>query len=110
MVEHPAPPLDETFSALAHPTRRSLLQRLAANEATVTELAGHYPISLAAVSKHLQVLERAGLLERRVEGRRHHLSIHADPMLDAARWLVHFHRFWELSLDALEALAADGGS
>jgi DNA-binding transcriptional ArsR family regulator len=108
MVEHSAFALDETFAALSNPTRRSLLQRLAAGEATVTELATPYPISLAAVSKHLQVLERAGLVQRRVQGRVHHLSIQADPMLEAARWLVYFHRFWELSLDALEALAAEG--
>jgi len=107
VVERSAPPLNSTFAALAHPTRRSLLERLAAGEATVTELADPLPISLAAVSKHLQVLEQAGLIKRRVVGRVHHLSLRARPMQEATRWLVRYRRFWKLSLDALEALAAD---
>lgn len=107
MVERLAPRLNHTFAALAHPTRRSLLERLATGEATVTELAAPYSISLAAVSKHLQVLEQAGLVKRRVEGRVHHLSLRARPMHEATRWLVQYRRFWNLSLDALAALAAE---
>jgi DNA-binding transcriptional ArsR family regulator len=107
MVERLAPRLNHTFAALAHPTRRSLLERLATGEATVTELAAPYSISLAAVSKHLQVLEQAGLVRRRVEGRVHHLSLRARPMQEATRWLVQYRRFWNLSLDALAALAAE---
>jgi DNA-binding transcriptional ArsR family regulator len=107
MVERLAPRLNHTFAALAHPTRRSLLERLATGEATVTELAAPYSISLAAVSKHLQVLEQAGLVKRRVEGRVHHLSLRARPMQEATRWLVQYRRFWNLSLDALAALAAE---
>lgn len=107
MVERTTGRLGQTFAALAHPTRRSLLDRLVAGEATVTELAAKYPISLAAVSKHLQVLERAGLVDRRVHGRVHHLSLRARPMLQAARWLTRYRRFWKVSLDALEALAAE---
>jgi DNA-binding transcriptional ArsR family regulator len=80
---------------------------LATGEATVTELAAPYSISLAAVSKHLQVLEQAGLVKRRVEGRVHHLSLRARPMQEATRWLVQYRRFWNLSLDALAALAAE---
>jgi len=107
MVERLAPRLNDTFAALAHPTRRSLLERLATGEATVTELAAPYSISLAAVSKHLQVLEQAGLVKRRIEGRVHHLSLRARPMQEATRWLVRYRRFWKLSLDALAALAAE---
>lgn len=109
MVEQTRRRLDDTFSALAHPTRRDLLRRLAAGEATVTELAAPYEISLAAVSKHLQILEGAGLLRRRVEGREHRLSLEAGPMRDAAAWLAHYRRFWEESLDALEALVREEG-
>ncbi len=109
MVEQTARRLDVTFAALAHPTRRDLLRRLAAAEATVTELAAPYDISLAAVSKHLQVLEGAGLLRRRVEGRQHRLSLEAGPMREAAEWLAHYRGFWEDSLDALEALVEEDG-
>jgi len=107
MVERSAPRLNETFAALAHPTRRSLLERLATGEATVTELAAPYSISLAAVSKHLQVLEQAGLVKRRVDGREHYISLRARPMREATRWLARYRRFWTKSLDALEALAAE---
>lgn len=109
MVEQTATELDLTFSALAHPTRRDLLRRLASGEATVTELAAPYEISLAAVSKHLQVLEGAGLLRRRVEGREHRLSLEAAPMRQAAVWLARYQRFWEDSLDALQALLEERG-
>ena len=107
MVERSAAPLNTTFAALAHPIRRSLLEKLASGAATVTELAAPYPISLAAVSKHLQVLEQAGLVRRRVRGRVHHLSLRARPMQQATRWLVRYRRFWKLSLDAFEALAEE---
>lgn len=108
MVEQKNRTLDDTFTALAHPTRRDLLRRLGAGEATVSELAEPYPVSLAAVSKHLHVLEEAGLVQRRVEGRRHLLSLRARPMRAAAAWLVQYRRFWDRSLDALEALAEEG--
>ena len=108
MVEHDVVLLDRTFGALANPTRRSLLEQLAAGEATVSELAAPYRMSLAAVSKHLQVLEQAGLVERRVEGRQHHLSLAPAPIERAAGWLARYQRFWESSLAALAAMAADG--
>lgn len=104
MVERTAPGLDSTFAALAHPTRRDLLRRLASGEATVSELAAPYDVSLAAVSKHLQVLEQAGLVRREVQGRQHHLSLQAAPMREAAAWLAHYREFWDRSLDALEGL------
>jgi len=107
MVEEHGPTLDRTFAALAHPTRRSLLEQLAAGEATVTELAAPYSVSLAAVSKHLQVLEQAGLVERRVVGREHHLSLTPDPMERAAGWLVRYRRFWRSSLAALAEMAGE---
>ncbi len=108
MVERKSVGLDDTFAALAHPTRRDLLRRLVEGEATVTELAEPYPVSLAAISKHLRVLEEAGLLERRVVGRRHLLSLRAPPMRAAAEWLDQYRRFWDRSLDALEDLAREG--
>lgn len=107
MVENNDVTLDDTFSALAHPTRRDLLRRLAEGEATVTDLAAPYSVSLAAVSKHLQVLEEAGLLRRRVSGRQHYLSLQAAPMRAAAAWLVQYQAFWARSLDALEAIARE---
>ena len=101
MVEHS---LDDTFQALSDPTRRTLLTRLAAGEATVTQLAAPFDMSLAAVSKHLQVLERAGLVSRRVDGRTHHLSLEASPLLEALTWLAAYRDFWDVSLAALSEL------
>lgn len=104
MVEHPRPLLDTTFSALADPTRRSLLARLAEGEATVTQLAQPFDTSLAAISKHLQVLERAGLVRRRIEGRSHYLSLDSSPLLEALSWLVAYRQFWDASLSELADL------
>lgn len=103
MVEYDETQLDATFAALANPTRRSLLERLAQGEATVSELAEPFTISFAGVSKHLRVLEEAGLVQRRVVGREHHLSLEGAPIADAAAWLLRYRRFWQESLDALEA-------
>ncbi len=107
MVEYLEEQLDETFSALANPTRRNLMERLARGEATVTELAEPYEMSLAAVSKHLQVLESAGLVRRRVEGRKHHLSLDPGRLNKATSWLTHFRDFWDESFTALEALVEE---
>lgn len=107
MVEHSGAALDITFRALADPTRRLLLTRLAQGEATVTELAQPYDASLAAISKHLQVLERAGLLRRRVEGRSHYLSLEASPLLEALTWLAAYREFWDVSLASLAELLRD---
>lgn len=104
MVEYSEKRLDKTFAALSNPTRRSLMERLAAGEATVTELADPYPMSLAAVSKHLQVLEAAGLVRRRVQGRQHHLSLNPERLASAVDWLSHFSDFWDVSLNTLETL------
>ena len=99
----PTPPqLDSVFSALADPTRRAMLGRLAQGECTVTDLARPFPISLPAVSKHLKVLEKAGLIERRIDGRVHHCRLKPQPLQDATEWLQACRAYWEARLDALE--------
>ena len=105
MFRHPAAmhtDLDQTLMALADPTRRALLERLSAGEARVTELARPFALSLNSVSKHLRMLERAGLVVRRVQGRDHHLSLNAEPLDAAAEWIEYHRQFWEQSLAALE--------
>jgi DNA-binding transcriptional ArsR family regulator len=94
--------LDHTFSALADPTRRAILARLAVGEATVTELAQPFAISLPAISRHLKVLERAGLIARGREAQWRPRTLRAEPLKDAADWLADYRRFWEQSLDRLE--------
>ncbi len=101
MVKYSTKQLDATFAALADPTRRRLLEELSHGNARVTDLAEPFAMSLPAVSKHLRVLEKAGLLERRKQGREFHLELKAEPMQDALRWIAHYRRFWEGSLDAL---------
>lgn len=103
MVKYEAATLDRTFAALADPTRRRILRCLARGETRVTDLAGPFAISLPAVSKHLRVLQRAGLLRRRRRGREHRLRLNAAPMRAAARWIEDYRAFWEGSLDALAA-------
>jgi DNA-binding transcriptional ArsR family regulator len=95
-------PLSATLSALADPTRRAILARLASGEATVTELAEPFAISLPAVSKHLKVLERAGLIARGREAQWRPCRLEAAPLKDAADWIEHYRRFWEESFDRLD--------
>ena len=95
-------PLSTTFSALADPTRRAILARLASGEATVTELAEPFEMSLPAVSKHLKVLQRAGLIARGREAQWRPCRLEAAPLQDAADWIEHYRRFWEESLDRLD--------
>lgn len=102
MVKHKAPDLDRTFAALADPTRRRILEHLAGGERCVTDLARPYRMSLPAVSKHLRVLERAGLVRRRRDGRVHSLKLEAKPMKEAQRWIEDYRRFWEESFDRLD--------
>lgn len=102
MVYYSANALDRTFAALADPTRRRILARLARGERCVTDLARPYSMSLPAVSKHLRVLENAGLIRRRRNGRVHSLKLEAAPMKQASRWIEEYRRFWEASLDRLE--------
>jgi DNA-binding transcriptional ArsR family regulator len=94
--------LDALFGAIADPTRRAILDRLARGEARVTEVAAAFPISLNSVSKHVRMLERAGLVKRTVRGREHLLALEAEPLDEAARWIEQHRRFWEHSLAALE--------
>jgi DNA-binding transcriptional ArsR family regulator len=106
MVEYAAA-LNDVFAALGDPTRRAILRRLRTAPATVTEVAAPFDVSLNAVSKHLKVLERAGLITRERAGREHRLSLDARPLADAARWLVDYQAFWEKRLDRLERLLRD---
>lgn len=96
--------LDHTLSALADPTRRAILQRLSRGEARVTDVAARFPISLNSVSKHIRVLERAGLVRRRVAGREHLLTLDHRPLDEVAAWVERTRTFWSSRLDALEAL------
>ena len=98
--------LDQVYGALADPTRREILGVLAEGEINVGSLAERFPISLNGVSKHVKVLERAGLVERTVQGREHRLRLNAGPLQEAAGWLEHYRKFWNERLDALESYLA----
>ena len=102
MVEYTKESLTRVFSAVADPTRRAILRTLAEHPATITEIAKPFPVSLNAVSKHVMVLERAGLVRREVRGREHLCSLESRPLRDATAWLDHYRRFWDVRLDALE--------
>jgi DNA-binding transcriptional ArsR family regulator len=93
--------LSATFGALADPTRRAILARLAAGQASVTELAGPFRMSLPAVSKHLKVLERAGLVARGRAAQWRPCRLAPEPLKEASEWLDDYRRFWEESLDRL---------
>ena len=95
--------LDDTLIALADDTRRSILGRLAAGEARVTEVAAPFDISLNSVSKHIRILERAGLVSRRVAGRDHFLSLERQPFDELTAWMLKTRDFWNDKLDNLEA-------
>ena len=104
MIQASAPDaLSATFSALADPTRRAILSRLASGEASVTELAEPFEISLPAVSKHLKVLERAGLIARNREAQWRRCRLEASPLRDASDWIERYRAFWEARLDRLDA-------
>ncbi|MCW4462367.1 metalloregulator ArsR/SmtB family transcription factor [Sphingomonas sp. BT-65] len=96
--------LDATFHALADPTRRGMLASLALGEKSIGELAQPYAMSFAGASKHVQVLERAGLITRRKAGRTQLCRLQAEPLAEANQWLRQWERFWNIRLDALEAL------
>ncbi|MFI5281181.1 MAG: ArsR/SmtB family transcription factor [Gemmatimonadales bacterium] len=101
MVNDHSATLDAAFAALSDPTRRAILVRLARQGATVSELAAPFEMSLPAVSRHLRVLERAGLLERRIDGRVHRIGIVPGPLRTVEQWLAEHRDFWERRLDAL---------
>jgi DNA-binding transcriptional ArsR family regulator len=102
MVERLDPALDRTYQALAHPVRRAMLQLLRTGEMRVTDLAEPFDVSLAAASKHIQVLQGADLLTRTVAGRDHFLSLDARRLVEAGDWIDSYRSFWEARLDALE--------
>jgi DNA-binding transcriptional ArsR family regulator len=101
MVNHSTDSLGAIFAALADPTRRAILERLARGEASVTELAEPFHVSLPAISKQLRVLERAGLLLREKQGRTCRCRLVAGPMREAAQWLADYRQYWERQLDSL---------
>jgi DNA-binding transcriptional ArsR family regulator len=103
MVKYSSRGLDRTFAALADPTRRRILAHLAKGDRCVTDLARPYDMSLPAISKHLRVLEKAGLLRRRRYGRVHEMQLEAEPLKKAAQWVEEYRKFWEGSLDRLAA-------
>jgi DNA-binding transcriptional ArsR family regulator len=103
MVKYTPKTLDRTFAALADPTRRRILAHLARGDMCVTHLAKPHAMSLPAVSKHLRVLEKAGLLRRRRYGRVHEMQLDAKPLKQAAQWVEEYRKFWEGSLDRLAA-------
>lgn len=96
--------LDRVYGAIADPTRRAMLHVLAGGDATVGTLAGRFPITFNGVSKHVKVLERAGLVTRSVRGREHWLRLAPRPLLDAAHWLDYYRDFWDTRLAALETM------
>jgi len=102
MVNDSAEQLTTVFLALADPTRRAILERLAHGEASGTELARPFSISVPAISKHLRVLEHADLILHRKDGRTHRFRLAAGPMKEAAAWLEHYRHFWEAQFDSLD--------
>jgi DNA-binding transcriptional ArsR family regulator len=96
--------LDATFAALADPTRRAILARLASGEASVAELAAPFAMSQPAISKHLKVLERAGLISRNRDAQRRPSRLDARPLAEASQWLAEYRQFWEASFQRLDGL------
>jgi DNA-binding transcriptional ArsR family regulator len=108
MVNYSGAALDSTFAALADATRRGILAHLAQQgETSVSDLAAPYKMSLPAVSKHLRVLEHAGLVSRQKDGRVHRCRLRAEPMKNAAAWIEHYRQFWEAQLDSLARYLED---
>jgi DNA-binding transcriptional ArsR family regulator len=96
--------LDHTLAALSDPTRRAILERLSRGDARVTDVAGPFAISLNSVSKHIRLLERAGLVRRHVVGREHHLSLDTRPLDDAAVWIERQRALWQSRLRMLDSI------
>ena len=108
MVNYPEERLDPIFSALADPTRRAILDRLSHGEATIGEVARPFPASLPAISKHIKILETAGLVERRKDGRTHHLRLVSARLEEAMAWLDQVRWYWETQFDSLEQFLQEG--
>jgi DNA-binding transcriptional ArsR family regulator len=103
MGEYSTGQLNDVFNALCDPTRRAILARLTDSDARVTDIAGNFSLSLNSISKHIRMLERAGLLRRSIVGRDHVLSLNAAPLAEAQAWIEKYRRFWEGRLAALDA-------
>src|SRR4029450_13497313 len=101
MVKYALHSLDKVFAALANPTRRAILERLAHGDTSVSDLATPFAMSLPAISKHLRVLEQAGLITRTKDGRMHRLRLVAQPIRDAAVWMAYYQQFWDTRLAGL---------
>src|SRR6185295_3662791 len=99
-----SPSLDATFAALADPTRRAILARLATGEASVTELAKPFAMTQPAISKHLKVLERAGLISHGIDAQRRPRRLEAQPLAEANQWLENYRRYWEAAFQRLDVL------
>ncbi|MHB2266705.1 ArsR/SmtB family transcription factor [Aliihoeflea sp. PC F10.4] len=106
MVQHQHAHLDTVFHALADTTRRAMVERLASGPHTIGDLAAPFDMSLAGASKHIRVLEGAGLVRREVQGRTHKCSLNPARLRDARDWIARYEKFWNERLDALEALLA----
>jgi DNA-binding transcriptional ArsR family regulator len=106
-IQTPPPNLDATFAALADGTRRAILARLALGEASVTELAEPFAMTQPAISKHLKVLERAGLISRNRDAQRRPSRLEAIPLLEASEWLESYRQFWEASFLRLDSLLGE---
>jgi len=104
MVEHSPAVLDAIFQALSDSTRRAMLRELSEGERSIGELAAPFDMSFAGASKHVKVLEQAGLVRRRIAGRTHYCRLEAARLAEAEAWLRYYERFWSRSLDTLEAL------
>ena len=107
MVNLSSSQLDRTFAAVADPTRRKMLTRLARGEASIKELAAPFKMSLPAISKHVRVLERAGLLRQRKIGRVRHCQLAPQPLSEAAVWLAAYQPFWDAKLEALDEFLSE---
>ena len=107
MVKYKVGTLDATFSALADPTRRAILERLSIGDSSVTALAAPFDVSLPAISKQLRVLERAGLLVQEKDGRVRRCKLEARPMKEAVDWIAQYQQFWEDKLDSLTSFLED---
>ncbi|WP_434362334.1 metalloregulator ArsR/SmtB family transcription factor [Parasalinivibrio latis] len=103
MVNNEKQNLDRIFSALSDPTRRAMVHRLMQGQATVRELSVPFNISKPAITKHLKVLERAGLMERTVVGREHWCTLNAEPLSEVSRWLAFYKSYWNQRLDELDS-------
>src|SRR5690349_8833340 len=107
MGEYQSDRLDGVFNALCDPTRRAILARLTSSDARVTDIAGDFPISLNSISKHIRMLERAGLVRRSIVGRDHLLALNAGPLAEAQAWIEKYRRFWDDRLAALDAFVTN---